>query len=228
MAEKCSGPGQALCSSLPSLCLSEVFSSLGTRPWRALSYDFGSCENSQSCSVPHGIMASTGLALVGFLHTTALGAPMPGTSRPFGFVMGPAALCLVLTWEPSLCSQHSCGSIPVSPLELWGLWAQRGAHTALSSSGALLTARLVYDRETGKPKGYGFCEYQDQETALSAMRNLNGREFSGRALRVDNAASEKNKEELKSESGFGVSCWAQPWQGCRVCLLCKAGRAGLL
>ena len=60
--------------------------------------------------------------------------------------------------------------------------------------------RLVYDRETGKPKGYGFCEYQDQETALSAMRNLNGREFSGRALRVDNAASEKNKEELKSKS----------------------------
>lgn len=66
----------------------------------------------------------------------------------------------------------------------------------------LLLCRLVYDRETGKPKGYGFCEYQDQETALSAMRNLNGREFSGRALRVDNAASEKNKEELKSESEF--------------------------
>lgn len=62
-----------------------------------------------------------------------------------------------------------------------------------------LVFRLVYDRETGKPKGYGFCEYQDQETALSAMRNLNGREFSGRALRVDNAASEKNKEELKSK-----------------------------
>lgn len=27
-------PGQALCSSLPSLCLSEVFPRLGTRPWR--------------------------------------------------------------------------------------------------------------------------------------------------------------------------------------------------
>lgn len=73
------------------------------------------------------------------------------------------------------------------------------AATILSSS----PRRLVYDRETGKPKGYGFCEYQDQETALSAMRNLNGREFSGRALRVDNAASEKNKEELKSESESG-------------------------
>ncbi|GCB61329.1 hypothetical protein scyTo_0007034 [Scyliorhinus torazame] len=67
-----------------------------------------------------------------------------------------------------------------------------------SEVGPVLSFRLVYDRETGKPKGYGFCEYQDQETALSAMRNLNGREFNGRALRVDNAASEKNKEELKN------------------------------
>ncbi|XP_067132737.1 cleavage stimulation factor subunit 2-like [Centruroides vittatus] len=64
--------------------------------------------------------------------------------------------------------------------------------------GPVVSFRLVYDRETGKPKGYGFCEYKDQDTALSAMRNLNGYEFNGRALRVDNAASEKNKEELKN------------------------------
>ena len=61
----------------------------------------------------------------------------------------------------------------------------------------------MFDRETGKPKGYGFCEYKDQETALSAMRNLNGYELNGRALRVDSAASEKNREEMKGESGFG-------------------------
>lgn len=64
--------------------------------------------------------------------------------------------------------------------------------------GPVVSFRLVYDRETGKPKGYGFCEYKDQETALSAMRNLNGYEFNGRALRVDNATSEKSKEELKN------------------------------
>ncbi|XP_022081731.1 cleavage stimulation factor subunit 2-like [Acanthaster planci] len=80
-----------------------------------------------------------------------------------------------------------------------------------SEVGPVISFRLVYDRESGKPKGYGFCEYKDQETALSAMRNLNGYELNGRALRVDNAASEKNKEELKnlvpaapaSESPFG-------------------------
>ncbi|XP_037531662.1 cleavage stimulation factor subunit 2 isoform X2 [Nematolebias whitei] len=79
-----------------------------------------------------------------------------------------------------------------------------------SEVGLVVSFRLVYDRETGKPKGYGFCEYQDQETALSAMRNLNGREFSGRALRVDNAASEKNKEELKS-LGTGAPIFESPY-----------------
>ncbi|XP_030065738.1 cleavage stimulation factor subunit 2 isoform X4 [Microcaecilia unicolor] len=79
-----------------------------------------------------------------------------------------------------------------------------------SEVGPVVSFRLVYDRETGKPKGYGFCEYQDQETALSAMRNLNGREFSGRALRVDNAASEKNKEELKN-LGTGAPIIESPY-----------------
>jgi len=57
--------------------------------------------------------------------------------------------------------------------------------------------RLVYDRETGKPKGYGFCEYQDIETAQSAMRNLNNYDFNGRPLRVGVAAGEQNRDEMK-------------------------------
>jgi len=63
--------------------------------------------------------------------------------------------------------------------------------------GPVLSFRLVYDRDTGKPKGYGFCEYQDQETAKSAMRNLSGYELNGRSLRVDTATSDKS-EEIKS------------------------------
>eukprot|EP00058_Branchiostoma_floridae_P004883 XP_002590371.1 hypothetical protein BRAFLDRAFT_216236 [Branchiostoma floridae] len=74
-----------------------------------------------------------------------------------------------------------------------------------SEVGPVISFRLVYDRETGKPKGYGFCEYKDQETALSAMRNLNGHELNGRQLRVDNAASEKSKEELKQLTVAGPS-----------------------
>ena len=66
-----------------------------------------------------------------------------------------------------------------------------------SQVGPVLSFRLVFDRDTGKPKGYGFCEYQDQETAKSAMRNLSGYELNGRSLRVDTATSDKT-EELKN------------------------------
>ncbi|XP_015127609.1 cleavage stimulation factor subunit 2 [Diachasma alloeum] len=67
-----------------------------------------------------------------------------------------------------------------------------------SEVGPVLSFKLVYDRETGKPKGYGFCEYKDQETALSAMRNLNSYEIGGRTLRVDNACTEKSRMEMQS------------------------------
>ena len=67
-----------------------------------------------------------------------------------------------------------------------------------SEVGPVLSFKLVYDRDTGKPKGYGFCEYKDQETALSAMRNLNSYEIGGRTLRVDNACTEKSRMEIQN------------------------------
>lgn len=63
--------------------------------------------------------------------------------------------------------------------------------------GSVHCFKLVYDRESGKPKGYGFCEYGDPQTAQSAMRNLNGYELNGRPLRVDCATNERFKDDLK-------------------------------
>ena len=59
--------------------------------------------------------------------------------------------------------------------------------------------RLVTDRETGKPKGYGFCEYKDEETALSARRNLQGYDINGRQLRVDFAENDKNADKNREQ-----------------------------
>ncbi|KAI1264129.1 hypothetical protein F5Y18DRAFT_428210 [Xylariaceae sp. FL1019] len=53
------------------------------------------------------------------------------------------------------------------------------------SAGTVLNFRLVYDRETGRPKGFGFAEYPDADSAASAVRNLNDHEIMGRKLRVD-------------------------------------------
>ncbi len=52
-----------------------------------------------------------------------------------------------------------------------------------------VSCRLIYDPGTGKPRGFGFCEYEDAETAMSAVRNLAGRELSGRPLRIDSACN---------------------------------------
>lgn len=64
-----------------------------------------------------------------------------------------------------------------------------------SAVGPVLSFRIVFDRETGKPKGYGFCEYKDQETATSAIRNLNGHDLGGRQLRVDSASNERARDD---------------------------------
>ncbi|UJR15795.1 hypothetical protein I4U23_002727 [Adineta vaga] len=62
--------------------------------------------------------------------------------------------------------------------------------------GPVLSFRIVLDRETGNPKGYGFAEYADADMAQSAIRNLNGFEFGGRSLRVDKASSQADELRL--------------------------------
>ena len=64
------------------------------------------------------------------------------------------------------------------------------------SVGPVKDLRLMVDRDTGKRKGFGFIEYTDTESALSAVRNLNEIEFHGRPLRV-------NISDPESRSGPG-------------------------
>ena len=56
-----------------------------------------------------------------------------------------------------------------------------------SSVGPVVMLRMVNDKDTGRPKGFGFCEYRDAATAQSAIRNLNNSDFRGRAVRVDSS-----------------------------------------
>ncbi|XP_065012557.1 cleavage stimulating factor 64-like isoform X1 [Musa acuminata AAA Group] len=95
-------------------------------------------------------------------------------------------------------SQHRCvfvGNIPYDATE-------DQLKQLCEEVGPVVSFRLVYDRETGKPKGYGFCEYKDEETALSARRNLQGYEINGRQLRVDFAENDKNSDRNR-EQGHG-------------------------
>jgi len=53
-----------------------------------------------------------------------------------------------------------------------------------SQAGSVVAFRLVNDRDTGRPKGFGFCEYSDPNMATRAIQSLHGTELYGRQLHV--------------------------------------------
>ena len=51
-----------------------------------------------------------------------------------------------------------------------------------SKVGTVGNVRIVTDRDTGRPRGFAFIEYDDAATALSAIRNLDGYDLNGRKV----------------------------------------------
>uniref|UniRef100_A0AC35UIL6 RRM domain-containing protein n=1 Tax=Rhabditophanes sp. KR3021 TaxID=114890 RepID=A0AC35UIL6_9BILA len=64
-----------------------------------------------------------------------------------------------------------------------------------SQVGPIIHMKMVHDRDTGKPRGYGFIEYADIQTAETAIRNLNQYDLNGRKLRVDSAAADRDEDQ---------------------------------
>ncbi len=56
-----------------------------------------------------------------------------------------------------------------------------------AQNGAVESVRLITDRDSGRSKGFGFVEMASDEEAERAINSLNGKEFEGRALTVNEA-----------------------------------------
>lgn len=62
------------------------------------------------------------------------------------------------------------------------------------------SASLVMDRETGRPRGFGFVEVSDAQQGQAAISALNGKNVDGRDLTVNEA---KPREPRSGGGGFG-------------------------
>ena len=72
--------------------------------------------------------------------------------------------------------------------------------SSFAQHGEVVSARIVTDRETGRSKGFAFVEMSDDEAAMAAIEALNGAEYLGRTLTVNEA---RPREDRPAGGGFG-------------------------
>ena len=59
--------------------------------------------------------------------------------------------------------------------------------------GEVESARLVMDRDTGRPRGFGFVEMKEKQAGLDAIDALNEKEIDGRRMVVNEARPKNNR-----------------------------------
>jgi RNA recognition motif-containing protein len=67
--------------------------------------------------------------------------------------------------------------------------------------GAVQSAQVIMDRDTGRSKGFGFVEMSSDQEAQAAINGLNGKEAGGRSLTVNEARPREDRGG--SRGGYG-------------------------
>src|SRR5437868_9952610 len=70
----------------------------------------------------------------------------------------------------------------------------------LAAHGPVNEINVVMDRETGRPRGFAFATMNTEEAAKTAIAALNGKDWKGRALTVNEA---RPREERGGGGGGG-------------------------
>ena len=65
--------------------------------------------------------------------------------------------------------------------------------TAFSEFGNVVSAAIIKDRDSGRSKGFGFVEFENDNDGQAAVEGLNGKEIGGRAVVVNVARPKTDK-----------------------------------
>lgn len=69
--------------------------------------------------------------------------------------------------------------------------------------GQVSSARIIMDRETGRSKGYGFVEMEDEEAGNKAIQELNEKEVEGKQISVSVARPQEERPRRSFGNGGG-------------------------
>lgn len=86
-----------------------------------------------------------------------------------------------------------CGNLPFSATE-------DQVRELFEEYGEVQNVDLISDRETGRPRGFGFVE-MDSDGAAAAIEALDGMSFGGRNLRVNEARPREERPRRNDRGG---------------------------
>ena len=71
--------------------------------------------------------------------------------------------------------------------------------TMFTEAGPVASAKIITDRYTGQPRGFGFVEMETKTDGQRAISMLNGKDVDGRTLKVNEA----RPQQKRGGGGFG-------------------------
>ena len=90
---------------------------------------------------------------------------------------------------------------------------------AFSAHGSVTSAKVMMERDTGRSKGFGFVEMGSDAEAQAAISGMNGQQFGGRGLVVNEARPMEPRPPRTGGGGFGGGAGGGGYGG-------GAGRSG--
>ncbi|KAJ4906962.1 hypothetical protein Rs2_10620 [Raphanus sativus] len=77
----------------------------------------------------------------------------------------------------------------------WGV-DDMALESLFGEQGKVAEARVIYDRDSGRSKGFGFVTYNSAQEVQNAIRNLNGADLDGRQIRVSEAEARPPRRQF--------------------------------
>ena len=74
---------------------------------------------------------------------------------------------------------------------------------AFAAHGTVTSAKVMMERDTGRSKGFGFVEMGSDAEAQAAINGMNGQQFGGRGLVVNEARPMEARPPRTGGGGFG-------------------------